>query len=308
MKFTRDEAFLLDLLTRLFGTISLIACTTVICAYIFLPPFHTSVVSRLAAAIAVADFISVFAETIGRIGSQAGPDAFICQYQAFTQQLGELITIFVVVAISINLLAVVKFDRQFKDVRAFDKFWIAIAIVMAALLSIIPFNVGAYGDSGLWCWIPGRHRQYRWLLYGPLFAAIVFCTIVGLVVHFTLREREKEDAMFAGFSVDDPSVNALPEMVWLYLVVFIVTWGPVGATQVFRIFYPNSPEFTINLMLAVFLPLRGLLNSFVAFYLVWRSRKFRSKLRSAGVKEGGAGAWWEDLDARVINRISYFWK
>lgn len=98
--------------------------------------------------------------------------------------------------------------------------------------------------------------------------------------------------------MDDPSLNALPGIAKLYLVILTVVWMPI-------VFASHADKFAFDVACAAMLPLRGLFDTAVALYLVWKGRKWRSKMRSAGVEEGDS--WWEELDSQVLRRLSLSW-
>jgi len=82
----------------------------------------------------------------------------------------------------------------------------------------------------------------------------------------------RENALFRGFSVDDPRLDALPGIIALQLVVFAITWIPMIGVYLYRQFDPTFNNYFLSVINSIFLPIRGLSDGLVAFYQAWRSK------------------------------------
>jgi hypothetical protein len=109
-------------------------------------------------------------------------------------------------------------------------------------------------------------------LYGPIIFTFFFNFATFLIVKLEERRKMRENAMFRGFSVDDPRLDALPGIISLYIVVFSITWLPMMTVFIYKLFNPTFNLDWLNVVNAIFLPARGLTDGLVAFYQAWRSK------------------------------------
>jgi hypothetical protein len=269
---------LTDILTRVFGCIGVIASLSVIAAYFISKTFRESVIARLCVAISFADFISVGAQMLGALGPDAGPSSFLCQVQAAFQHFGEVAAALIITCIAINLLMVVKSKSTLEDINSYDAYYIPTSYSIAGIIAVVPMWLRdinedpAYGSVGTWCYIIRNAKMLMFTLYGPIIFTFFFNFATFSIVKLEERKKMRENAMFRGFSVDDPRLDALPGIISLYIVVFSITWLPMMTLFIYKLFYPNANLSWLLMVNSVCLPSRGLTDGLVAFYQAWRSK------------------------------------
>jgi len=267
-----------DILTRIFGCIGVLASLSIIIAYFMSKTFRESVIARLCVAISFADFISVGAQMLGPIGPQAGPSSFLCQTQAAFQHFGEVAAALIITCIAMNLLLVVKNKSTLEDINSYDSYYIPTSYTIAGIIAVVPLWIRdvnedpAYGSFGVWCYIIKNAKMLMFTLYGPIIFTFFFNFATFAIVKLEERKKMRENAMFRGFSVEDPRLDALPGIISLYIVVFSLTWFPMMTVFIYKLFVPDADLSWLMIINAVFLPARGLTDGLVAFYQAWRSK------------------------------------
>jgi len=267
-----------DILTRVFGCIGVLASLSIIAAYFISKTFRESVIARLCVAISFADFISVGAQMLGPLGPDAGPASFLCQIQAAFQHFGEVAAALIITCIAMNLLMVVKSKSTLEDINSYDAYYIPTSFSIAGIIAIAPLWLRdinedpAYGSVGTWCYIIRNAKMLMFTLYGPIIFTFFFNFATFAIVKLEERRKMRENAMFRGFSVDDPRLDALPGIISLYIVVFSITWFPMMTVFIYKLFVPTADLGWLLIINSVFLPARGLTDGLVAFYQAWRSK------------------------------------
>jgi len=276
---TQQQKDLLGLLTRVFGISGLITSAAVILAYPFSKVFRESVIARLCVAISLADFLSVGAQLLGRMFLDNGGDAsFGCQLQAALQQFGEVAAALIIPCIALNLLLVVRSRATMAQIQSYDFFYIPIVYSIAGVIGAAPLWLmdsnghPAYGDAGTWCYLTRNAKQLMWTLYGPIIFTFFFNIATYITIKLAERAKMRENALFRGFSVDDPRLDLLPGIISVYVVVFSVTWLPMMTVYLYKQFDPLANVYWLSVINAIFLPARGLSGGVVAFYQAWRSK------------------------------------
>jgi len=275
---TPQQKELLGLLTKVFGISGLITSAAVLLAYPFSKVFRESVIARLCVAISLADFLSVGAQLMGRTFLEGGATSAGCQIQAALQQLGEVAASLIIPCIAMNLILVVKSRSTLEDIRSYDYFYIPIVYSIAGIIAAAPLwlmdinGMPAYGPSGTWCFITMNAKQLMWTLYGPIVFTFFFNIATFAVVKMAERAKMRENALFRGFSVDDPRLDLLPGIISIYIVTFSITWLPMMTVYIYKQFQPTANVYWLSVINAIFLPARGLTGGVVAFYQAWRSK------------------------------------
>jgi len=278
MTTTPAQISLLSLLTHVFGISGLITSAAVLLAYPFSHVFRESVIARLCVAISLADFLSVGAQMLGRTFADQGDPSFGCQLQAALQQLGEVAAALIIACIALNLILVVKFKTTLADIRSYDYFYIPIVYSISGTIAATPMWLmdtnghPAYGDVGTWCYLSRNAKMLMWTLYGPIVISFFFNIGTFIVVKMAERAKMRENALFRGFSVDDPRLDLLPGIISIYIIVFSVTWLPMMTVYIYKQFVPSANVYWLSVINAIFLPARGLTDGLVAFYQAWRSK------------------------------------
>jgi len=270
---------LLGLLTRVFGISGLITSLAVVLAYPFSKVFRESVIARLCVAISLADFLSVGAQLLGRLFLENGGETSVgCQLQATLQQFGEVAAALIIPCIALNLLLVVRSRATLDQIISYDYFYIPIVYSIAGIIAAVPLwlmdvnGKPAYGDSGTWCYLTRNAKLLMWTLYGPIIFTFFFNIGTYIAVKVAERAKMRENALFRGFSVDDPRLDLLPGIISIYIVVFSVTWLPMMTVFLYKQFDPLANVYWLSVLNAIFLPARGLSGGVVAFYQAWRSK------------------------------------
>jgi hypothetical protein len=265
----QDKLSFVIFISALFGLLG--AFSTVI-AYLLSHKFRSSVIAKVVLGIAIGDILSVLAQGYGDYGNQAGHLSLVCQTQAFFQQLGELASIFLIASIAVSLLLVMYADISFEKIRQFEVWYIVCAFALALVLAAVPLGIKdhsglpIYGPGPLWCWFSRAAKDFYWMLYVPVIAVLLLNACTLILVRFYLQKRDEENALFQGINVDDPLVDQLPRLVSMYVIITLVIWVPIVITQVYRTFHPES---SVSMVMAVCLPLRGLVDFGVAYYQAW---------------------------------------
>jgi len=278
MSTTQAQKDLLSLLTHVFGISGLITSAAVLLAYPVSKVFRESVIARLCVAISLGDFLSVGAQMLGRTFADQGDASFGCQLQAALQQLGEVASALIIPCIALNLILVVKSRATLAEIRSYDFFYIPIVYSIAGIIAATPMwlmdtnKKPAYGDVGTWCFISRNAKMLMWTLYGPIVFTFFFNIGTFIVVKLAERAKMRENALFRGFSVDDPRLDLLPGIISIYIVVFSMTWLPMMTVYIYKQFDPYANVYWLSLINAIFLPARGLSGGVVAFYQAWRSK------------------------------------
>lgn len=112
------------------------------------------------------------------------------------QQFGMIFSLLIIFANSINLLCVLKSER---NVRMCDMWWICLAAIIALVLSIVPFK--AYGPTDLWyavlvtirCWI--ADDIWKWTFYAPLLWVLGTQVVVNIFTYFVIYRRKMRDVL-----------------------------------------------------------------------------------------------------------------
>jgi len=269
---------LTDILTRVFGCIGVLASLSILVAYFMSKTFRESVIARLCVAISFVDFISVGAQMLGAVGPDAGKESFLCQTQAAFQHFGEVAAALIITCIAINLLMVVQNKSTLEDINSYDSYYIPTSFSIAGIIAIVPLWLRdinedpAYGSVGTWCYITQNAKMLMFTLYGPIIFTFVFNFATFAIVKLEERKKMRENAMFRGFSVDDPRLDALPGVISLYIIVFSITWLPMMIVFIYKLFVPTVNLSWLMVINSVFLPARGLTDGLVAFYQAWRSK------------------------------------
>lgn len=325
-----EEPFELHLLSGLVGVLSFFASAFVLFMYPTYSPFQESALSRLCVVIALADIVAIFAQLIGAVFRS--PTMF-CQVQAILQVFGSLTTAFLIVAVCLDLILAMTFEVPSDFLRTLDLVWCVIATTSALVLSIIPMilaGASVYGDAILWCWFKNEKYSYWWF-YLPVLSCLLVSVITATIVRIILFVKSRRDIMSAGISDSDSAVNVLPAAVYLYMFTMLLTWAPLLVliySQQSNSASVGAPTGTSDSLSklnqrfflyaeAVLMPLRGVADSLVAFYLAWRGRSWQRKMRQVGLYGLGLAStssapqpnqWWEDFDARMLRRVSTAWK
>jgi len=269
---------LTDILTRVFGCIGVLASLSIISAYFVSKTFRESVIARLCVAISFADFISVGAQMLGSLGPEAGNTSFLCQVQGAFQHFGEVAGALIITCIAINLLVVVKNKSTLEDINSYDAYYIPTSYTIAGIIAIVPMWLRdvnedtAYGSIVTWCYIIRNAKMLMFTLYGPIIFTFFFNFATFAVVKLEERKKMRENAMFRGFSVEDPRLDALPGIISLYIIVFSITWLPMMTIFIYRLFVEKANVDWLFIINSIFLPARGLTDGLVAFYQAWRSK------------------------------------
>jgi len=212
---------------------------------------------------------------------------WVCHLQAWMQLFGELLTVFLIAAIALCLVQIAREEWDVDDVRRVNLYWISLAVLISLVIATIPALIpGVFGPTTLWCFIQRNTRWADWFLYAPVILVVMVSVFALTSVRHYQRVRAEEDTLFAGISVDDPIVSALPTVVALYLVAFTLIWIPIAGVMVYRQLHPTSGANAVNVTMAVCLPLRGLVDALVVLYqyhAVARTVEQQRQLHQKGV-------------------------
>jgi len=203
---------------------------------------------------------------------------FYASHKLFFQLFGEITSALLIPCVTLNLFLVVRSKATMADIKSYDAYYIPTSFALAGLISVIPlwlqdvYGKYAYGaDFVTWCFLTRNAKHLMWALYGPIIISFFFNFATFTMIKMAERKKMKENALFRGFSVDDPMLDLLPGIIGVYVIVFSLTWIPMMTVFVYKQFYPNLSIFFLSLLNAVFLPMRGLSDGLVAFYQAWRS-------------------------------------
>ncbi|KAK9765251.1 hypothetical protein K7432_006564 [Basidiobolus ranarum] len=290
MAYTESQLNVLQYVTKVTASLSLVGTITSICAFLFWRRFQTAT-ARLVFFMAISDLMSVTAKFIGRWGIAAGTDSFLCQFQAGAMQWGDISSILWTAMISLNLVFILYMELGLEDVLKFEKYYVVICYSAGIVMAVVPLFIDSndgknlYGDATIWCWITGTHPYHQLaFLFIPLWIIFAFNLIIYLWVGRLIWQKSKD---VTGSSLTHYKY-VYGKNVSLYLLAFIIVWTPGTLNRIYLMSTGDS-FFPFALLQAVFSPLRGFINFAAYFYLTWfmqvRDEERRSRSRSNGFQK-----------------------
>ncbi|RIB10125.1 hypothetical protein C2G38_2146214 [Gigaspora rosea] len=219
------------------------------------------------------------------------PPSFFCGYIVWAIIFFNLSSLFFIVCIALNLHLI--FVNEYKYRYYFEKYYFIIAFSLAFFLSIlyITANRDVYDDSESACWYlnPGQEYNLIWqwiTLFGWIYASILYCAIVIIMVIRKLRSVKKEvDDVLS--SLPNFQLAGYPTTINKTVVSFVVRrvmWYPVAplVAQFFGSFVETYAyvsrvvPYPLSLLVFVGLSLQGLLNALVFSQDIAVTRAFQA--------------------------------
>ncbi|ORX88898.1 hypothetical protein K493DRAFT_384177, partial [Basidiobolus meristosporus CBS 931.73] len=266
--YTPVQLDVLQYMTKVTATLSIVGSLTSIFAFLFWKRFQTAT-ARLVFFMAISDLMSVISRFIGRWGIMAGSESFLCQFQAGAMQWGDISSILWTAMISLNLVFILFMELSLEDVLKFEKYYVAVCYSVGVVMAIVPLFIDGgngqnlYGDATIWCWITGSHPYHQLaFLFLPLWTIFVFNAVIYLWVGRLIWQKARS---ITGSSLSHYKY-VYGKNVSLYLLAFLIVWTPGTLNRIY--FMVNGKSFyPFTLLQSLFSPLRGFINFAAYFYL-----------------------------------------
>lgn len=208
--------------------------------------------------------------SVGTVGS--------CSTQGFFNQL-VIATPLYNLCLAIYYLLVVAFkwsERRIKNIE-FMMHGAVLSFSFCTAIAGIPLNL--YNDAITWCWIESVPRgcamagtecirgsdalTYQWaFIYGPLWSAFVVIAVSMSYLYYFVRREEQASARWRRPDGKQSLANQVFWQGFFYCFSFYLTWVFPTIAKTMPALGTEVP-FAIALLQTIFLPLQGLLNSFV---------------------------------------------
>jgi len=278
---------------RTFSAISLIGCVFVI-FMIWLFYLYKYFVQRLILFLSISAALQCFSFIIGDIYV----DNSLCEFQAFIMQYFGWATLLWVVAITINLVMVLKGV----DSGKYEKWFHVVAWVLPLLWSCLPFIHDSYGPAGVWCWIKRDQTLLRFgTWYVPIFATILLMFLAYIYIIFSVLKRKSR--WTGTFNQQDENDKAMLAREVKPLAAFPLIYLLSGIpTLIYRIddaVHPHLlPQYSLLIFSVIMSPLVGAMNA-IAFALYSEVQKLFSwgQIKSAFLSH------FRSDSARIIHNV-----
>jgi len=247
---------------RFFSSLSLIGCLFII-TFIWLFRMYKYFVQRLILFLSISAALSSISFLIGDLYT----DHNMCEFQAFIMQYFGWATLLWVVAITINILLVMRNIQSSKYERWFHLFCWGSSLIWATL----PFIGNNYGPAGVWCWIKRDATAMRFgTWYIPIFLVIIFLLLAYLkILLFGLQQNGRWSGTYNAENEHSKSMLAkeVKPLAAFPLIYFILSIPPL----IYRIddfTHPHLfPNYTLMVFSVISAPSVGALNAIAfAFY------------------------------------------
>lgn len=114
------------------------------------------------------------------------PNSAQCQIQAFMVQFGVWAIMLWIGCIAFNVSWNVLGVRRRATLVSFETAYHSLCWSLSIVMSTVPFAVNAYGHTGGWCWITGKHTALRFgAYYVPLYVLLA-----GILLSYALIARK----------------------------------------------------------------------------------------------------------------------
>ncbi|RKP14019.1 slime mold cyclic AMP receptor-domain-containing protein, partial [Piptocephalis cylindrospora] len=175
--FTSSQDAILYTAVLISSCLGIIGALLILITFVRIPALQKSAVSRIVAAMAVADLVSSSCKAFGHSPSyiSSSPNGAACQAQAALIQWSDLSSVLWTMTIAVNLLAIMYLRQGVNSIQKFEYRYALLCYGFPAVLALIPLFVrgiqpngtviSGYGDATLYCWIPDAFPVVRAILY-----------------------------------------------------------------------------------------------------------------------------------------------
>lgn len=254
-------------LQRTFSALSLVGCLFII-FIIWLFRMHQYFVQRLILLLSISAALECISFIIGDIYT----NQVTCQFQAFVMQYFGWSTILWVLAITVNILLVVK---KIESSR-YEKWFHLVCWLVPLLWSCLPFIGDNYGPAGIWCWIKRDATALRFgTWYIPIFFVIAAMTIAYLYIILTVIRRAKQwTGTFNQEAENDKNMMANEvKPLAAFPLIYLLSAIPTLIYRIDDAVHPNRlPGYVLLILSSIFAPSTGALNA-VSFALYGEIQK-----------------------------------
>ncbi|XP_066927574.1 cyclic AMP receptor-like protein A [Clytia hemisphaerica] len=280
-------------LQRSFSAISLIGCLFVILV-IWLFRMYKYFVQRLILFLSVSAALQCVSFLIGDIYT----DNFLCEFQAFIMQYFGWATLLWVVAMTVNLIMVLKGMESAR----YEKLFHLVCWGLPLLWACLPFLHNSYGPAGVWCWIK---RDATYLRFGtwyiPIFVTIfaMFVAYIYIVVS-VFKRKERWTGTFNQEEEHDKQMLAREvKPLAAFPLIYLLSGIPTLIYRIDDAVHPHLlPSYPLLIFSVIMSPLVGAMNA-IAFAVYGEIQKL---LTWGQIKSAFLSRFQSD-SARIIHNV-----
>lgn len=290
-----DRCEVVLILQRIFSCLSLAGCLFVI-AVIWLFRMYRYFVQRLILFLSISAALQSVSFLIGDIYT----DNFLCEFQAFIMQYFGWSTLLWVVAITINLIMVLKEIESSK----YEKWFHVLCWILPLLWACLPFYGNSYGPAGIWCWIKRDKTMLRFgTWYIPIFATIFMMLLA--YIYIIVSVYKKKGRWTGTFNQQEENDKAMLAREVKPLAAFPLIYLLSGIpTLIYRIddaIHPHLlPQYSLLIFSVITSPMVGALNA-IAFALYGEIQK----LLTWGQVKSAILTRFQSDTARIIHNVEF---
>jgi hypothetical protein len=260
--FNEEQATAISTVTQVAATLSFLGSLGIVATYLLLPRVQRFSY-RIVAWLSMSDLFSSLAYFVH------APTPFVtlvppydagCIAGAVMSQIFDLATFIWTVAVSLTVYMVLVRQSSATELRTAEIVFHAVGWGVPVLFASIAGGVGAYGDSGTWCWITSQFQALRLVLF---YIPLILCIIaVGVIAYLMHRGVPGSDSIKAS---QKPLVL---RRVNLFFGLFFVLriFSIINRFQQLAAPPGSPPVFVLSLLHAIFSPIQGFANSLVYGY------------------------------------------
>ena len=288
-----DRCEVVLILQRTFSGLSLAGCLFVV-AVIWLFRMYQYFVQRLILFLSISAALQSVSFLIGDIYT----DNFLCEFQAFIMQYFGWATLLWVVAITINLIMVLKEIESTK----YEKWFHAVCWLLPLLWACLPFYENSYGPAGIWCWIKRDATMLRFgTWYIPIFATIFLMMLAYVyIVVSVLKRKGSWTGTFNQQEENDKAMLAREvKPLAAFPLIYLLSGIPTLIYRIDDAIHPHLlPQYSLLIFSVITSPLVGALNA-IAFALYSEIQKLLTwgQIKSAMLSR------FHSNTARIIHNV-----